>query len=211
MTTQIDQAGAMPDTAGATPATAGQAGSAGATPSSTSTPAAGATAAAAGSQDATSRGYPDGLGDAGKRALDAERDAREAAETKARDAHAELDKIRRANQSEAEKAIEAARTEGWSKATDIIRRSEVRRALTAAGCRFVDLAAKADEFASLEVTDSGAVKDLERVVERFKSGNPDAFTAAGRPADSGLGPRGQAPGSAHDMNDLIRRAAGRQQ
>jgi len=210
MTDQMSQAGATPAAGGATPPAPGQPAPGGATPpQGTDGPAGGATPPAAGSNGATSTSYPDGLGDAGKRALDAERAAAEAAEARARKAEEELDKLRKASQTEAEKALEQAKREGWTQAADLVRRSEVRRALTAAGCRFVDLAAKADEFAGLEVTEQGAVKDLDKAIERFRNANPDAFGAGGRPADYGGGPRGQAAGSGIDMNSLIRRAAGR--
>lgn len=204
-----DQAGAMPVPTGAMPVLAGQANSAGAMPAGATTDATGATPAAPnGSADATSRSYPDGLGDAGKRALDAERDARETAELQARTASAELDKLRRASQSDQDKALDAARQEGWTKAAGLVRGAEVRRALTAAGCRFVDLAARADEFAKLEVNENGTVKDLDRAIERFRTSNADAF-AVSRPTDFGGGPRGAAPAAGSDMNTAIRRAAGR--
>lgn len=210
MTEQTTSTGATPDAAGATPATAGQPGSAGATPDASTTNGAGATPSpAAGSPDATSRTYPDGLGDAGKRALDAERDAREQAEATARTATQELDKIRKANQSEQDKALEVARQEGWTKAAGLVRTAEIRRALTAAGCRFVDLAARADEFANLEVTESGTVKDLDKAIERLRTTNPAVFGEPARPTDFGGGPRGTPAGAGSDMNSQIRRAAGR--
>src|SRR5687768_12689074 len=52
------------------------------------------------------------LGDAGKKALSEERAARKAAEKAARDAQAELDRLRQASMSDQEKAVAAARLEG---------------------------------------------------------------------------------------------------
>jgi hypothetical protein len=208
MTTEPTSTGATPDATGATPAAAGQTGSTGATLDVGKANGTGATPAPTGSADATSRSYPDGLGDAGKRALDSERDARVAAETQARDATKELEKLRKASQSEQEKALDEARGEGWTKAAGLVRRAEVRRALTAAGCRFVDLASKADEFANLEVTEDGTVKDLDKVIDRFKAATPAAFGEPAKPTDFGGGPRG-GPAVGSDMNTAIRRAAGR--
>lgn len=206
MTDQMDQAGAMPAASGATPPVAGQQAPSGATPPGQA-PAAGATPPAAGTTDGD---YPEGLGEAGKRALDAERDRATKFEKEAKTANAELEKVRKANQTEHEKAVEAAKAEGWTQAAGIVRRSEVRRALTAAGCRLVDLAAKADEFSGLDVNpEDGTVKDLDKVVERFKVANPEAFGAATRPADYGGGPRGEAASGGASINDMIRRAAGR--
>lgn len=72
------------------------------------------------------------LGDAGKRALDEERSARKAAEKQARDAQAELDKLRQASMSDTEKAVAKARAEGkaeaFQDATTRLVRAEVRAA-----------------------------------------------------------------------------------
>jgi len=55
---------------------------------------------------------PEGLGEGGRRAIEAERQARQAAEARARETEAELERLRDANRSETEKAIAAARREG---------------------------------------------------------------------------------------------------
>lgn len=57
----------------------------------------------------TTQGEPADLGDAGKKALTAERDARKAAEKAAADLQAKLDQIEKANLSELEKAQLAAK------------------------------------------------------------------------------------------------------
>lgn len=59
---------------------------------------------------------PAELGDAGKKALDAERDARKAAEKVARETQKELDALRQASMSEQEKAVAVAKTEGRAEA-----------------------------------------------------------------------------------------------
>lgn len=81
----------------------------------------------------------DALGDAGKRALDEERAARSAADKRAKAAEAELEKIRKANMNETEKAIAEAkaqaRQEALGEANTRVLRSEVR---AAAGGKLAD-------------------------------------------------------------------------
>lgn len=159
-------------------------------------------------------GYPDGLGDAGKRALDDMKAAKKTAEAEAKAARDELEKLRSATATDAEKALAQARKEGatevLAKAQTQIRRSEVRAALSAAGLTgsMVDLASRADEFASLKVSDDGEVEGLNTAVDAFKKAQPDLFKTR-QPGDAGLGPRGTPAAGGTDMNTLIRRAAGR--
>jgi hypothetical protein len=56
------------------------------------------------------------LGDAGKKALEAERNARKEADKRAKAAESELEKLRSANKTDAEKAVDAARKEGAAEA-----------------------------------------------------------------------------------------------
>lgn len=67
--------------------------------------------------DDDGKGGDDKLGDAGKRALDAERAQRKAAEKRARDAEKRAQDLEDANKSEQEKAVDAARNEGKAEAT----------------------------------------------------------------------------------------------
>src|SRR4051812_25918881 len=124
-------------TPGATPATTD------ATSNTTTTPASAATPAPATGDDAQ-------LGDAGKRAIQAERARAEAAEERAKIAEKERDALRTASMTDQEKAIADARKAGETDATTrahtFVRRAEVRRALGAAGASDVDLAALAPEF-----------------------------------------------------------------
>ena len=83
-------------------------------------------------------GYPDGLGDAGKKALDAERAARRAADQAAKDAAAKLkaaqDEIARRDAeglSDAEKAIAEARKEAADKAREEVTGEYEQRLLDA--------------------------------------------------------------------------------
>lgn len=142
-------------------------------------------------------GDPDALGDAGKRALENERTARKAAETAAKTANDELEKLRSANQTDSEKALAAARKEGSTEAAakyaNQIRRSEVKAALTAAGINgaLLDLAVKADEFESLKVSDDGEVQGIAEALTAFKARLPDAFTKPVTPGSADGGTRGK--------------------
>lgn len=138
----------------------------------------------------------DGLGDAGKRALEAERAARKEAEKQAKAVQRELEQLRQAQMSESEKAVAEAEARGRTAAT-----VEFGQRLAAA--QFVAEAAKRnpdfDAASVLEdlnlakyVTDDGEpnAKGLTAVVERLvpeRAANP-------RPSgDVGLGPRPPAP------------------
>jgi hypothetical protein len=188
--------------AGATPVAEG------ATPSQT-TPVSPAPATAAPTTPAT--GEPDGNGltsDAGRQALQRERDRAEKAER-------ELARVTRANLTENERAIADAKAAGELAATErftgAVRRSEVQRALLSAGIdpSLIDIAARADQFAALKVSPDGAVEGVEAAVESFKKATPALFTKpSGRP-DTGLGPRGTPATGGTDLNTWIRKEAGR--
>lgn len=79
------------------------------------------------------------LGPAGEKALAEERAARKAAEKQAKDAQTELDKVRKANMTDQEKAVAEARAEGRKEAlataTDRLLRAEVK---AAAGNKLAD-------------------------------------------------------------------------
>lgn len=197
----------MPDnaTAGATPVVAGA-------PPAQSTPAQPATGTQDGPAAATAD-YPDGLGDAGKRAIDAMKAAKRAAEDRAAAAERERDALRAATQTDTERAIAQAKREGAAEvATRLhaaIRRSEVRAALSAAGVApgMLDLATRADEFTDLKVTDDGTVDGLAAAIEAFRKGTPDLFRPPTRPTTFDGGPQGGPARVANDMNAAIRRAA----
>jgi hypothetical protein len=155
-------------------------------------------------------GDDDGLGEAGKRALDAERNARKAAERKARDFETELNRFRESSMSEQEKAIEQAKREARAEATTAFNgrlvQAEVRA--VAAGkladpedaVRFLDL----DEFT---VDGDGKVdrKPITGAIEKLLKDKPYLAASATRPTgDADQGARGGPAGSS--MNDLIRGA-----
>ncbi len=138
----------------------------------------------------------DGLGDAGKRALEAERTARKEAEKQAKAAQRELEQLRQAQMSESEKAVAEAVARGRTEAT-------VQFGQRLAAAQFVAEAAKRnpdfDAASVLEdlnlakyVTDDGEPdgKGLASVVERLV---PDRVSNPRPAGDVGLGPRPTAP------------------
>lgn len=149
------------------------------------------------------------IGDAGRRAIEAERQtAREAlARTKALEK--ELETLRAATQTDQEKAIAQARKEATAevldKADQKVRSAETKRALQAAGCTDVPLAALAREFAGLRVTDEGDVTDLDKTVDAFKKAHPALFgRVSSGSADGGARGSVDVPPT---MNELMRAAA----
>jgi hypothetical protein len=155
-------------------------------------------------------GDEDGLGEAGKRALDAERTSRRAAEKRAADMEKELQRFRESSMSEQEKAIEQARKEARTEATAAFNQrlvaAEVRA--VAAGkladpedaIRFLDL----DDF---KVGDAGEVDKtaITKALDGLVKAKPYLAASATRPTgDADQGARGGPAGSS--MNDLIRAA-----
>jgi hypothetical protein len=182
----------MPETmtAGAMPAVA----DATSTQTTPVSPAADPTAAPA----TPATGDSDALGDAGKRALEAERTARKTAEKAAAEATKRVEELENATKTDTEKAIAEAKKEGnleaTTKLTASIRRSEVKAALTAAGVNaaLLDLAIRADEFAALEVDADGEVRGLDTAVDAFRKSHPDVFKAPVQVGSSDGGTRGTA-------------------
>lgn len=156
--------------AGATPVVAG------ATPAQTQPPAGGAQAA-----PPPATGDAEALGDAGKRAIDAMKAERDAAQRAAKAAERALEELKLAGATDAEKAIAQAKADGAAEVTsrfhDQIRRSEVKLALAAAGINHsvLDLAAKADEFAALKVGDDGSIEGLDKALTAFRAARADLF------------------------------------
>lgn len=175
--------------AGATPAVEG------ATPSQTTpvSPAAGAaptTAATPATGDAD-------LGEGGKSALQKERQAARDATARADAAEKELSDLKAAGQSDSEKAIAKARKEGadevLTRVQTQVRSARVESALLAAGVdpSLLDLAARADEFTGLKVTDDGAVEGLADAIKTLKTARPVLFKAAPTAGTNDGGVRGQ--------------------
>lgn len=155
----------------------------------------------------------DGLGDPGKRALDQERQARRDADDRAKTLQKELDDLKAASQTDQEKALDEARKQAKAEVrTEYearIRKSEARSALRAAGMtndKALDLYANAPEFASLKVSDDGAVEGLDKVVEALKKDVPESFAPAKPaptpPVNRGANPNGN-PDQPKTLEDAI--------
>jgi hypothetical protein len=155
--------------------------------------------------------YPEGLGDAGKRALDAERDARKAAEKLAADTARELAKIKAAQMSDEEKRDEELKTLRTQNAELLTERqqSRVREAAIAAARKAnfwdPDLAYALIDSSDIAFDEAGKPKNVDALVAAIAKEKPKLVNGA---PDFGGGNRGSA-GAGSDMNAIIRGAAGR--
>lgn len=140
-----------------------------------------------------------GLGDAGKKALRAERDrasaadkARKASDKRAADLEAELTKIRDGNKSEQEKALEAARKEAAdavrAEVTSELHRERVESALIrAAANKLTDPRDAVIHLAEgVDVGDDGRPdeKAVASAIEQLLKDKPYLASGAGKPGGS---------------------------
>lgn len=113
----------------------------------------------------------DELGDGGKKALDAERDARKAADKRAKDFERELEKFRQASMSENEKAVAEAKASGRVEAlTEVGKRLARAEFKAIAAGKGLDVSALLDDIdVSRYVGDDGEPdeKAITAAVERF--------------------------------------------
>jgi hypothetical protein len=136
---------------------------------------------------------------------------RDAAKTAAKAALKDLADLRATTLSDSERAIAEAKKAGGAevaaKLTTRIRLIEVRLALTAAGAQpsLVALAARADEFTGLQVSEDGEVSGLEEAVAAFKTAHKDIFTAPPKPTPGSAdgGPRTPATPKATDLASAV--------
>lgn len=150
------------------------------------------------------------LGDAGKRALDAEREARKEAEARAKAA----EKLARETSNDREKAIADARAEArreiLEEANGRLLRAEVKAA--AAG-RFAnpEVAVKLLDLSAFKVADDGSVdtKALAAAIDKLLTDEPYLSAKPGPVSGSADGGRqgDAAPAAKPTMNELIRAAA----
>lgn len=142
-----------------------------------------------------------GLGDAGKRALDAMKAERNAALAASKAAERELEQLRTANLSETEKAIAAARKAGADEVTERlhvrVRRAETKLALARAGAMpsLIEDLANAAEFAALVVDDSDQVTGLDDALKAHRSRVPDAYRMPTTPGPGSVDGGPRAPGA----------------
>lgn len=150
-------------------------------------------------------GDADGLGDAGKRAIERMKAERDDAKRIAGEAVKRAEDLENATKSDTEKAIAQAKRDGaaevLTRVHGQIRRAEVRAALTAAGANpnLIDLAVKADEFGGLKVDDEGEIDGLAAAVEAFKKAHPDLFAKPGTAGTADGGARGGKSGLTREI------------
>ena len=150
------------------------------------------------------------LGDAGKKALAAEREARKAAEKAAKDAAAELEELRKAAMSDSEKAVAEAREAGRSEALAAANARIVRAEVLAHATGVLKDPADAIGFLDLDqftVTDSGDVdaEAIKSAIDSLVKAKPYLGTG---PAGPGPLPGGSAtePATGSNPNDWLRSA-----
>lgn len=148
----------------------------------------------------------DGLGDAGKKALAAERAAAKAAEKRAKAAEAELAKLREATATDSEKALAAAKAEGAAEALVTAHRMILTAEVKAAAAGVLqdpDDAVRLLDLDGFEVGGDGVVdvKAITREVEALAKAKP--YLAAGaKPAPLPGG--GATPSNGTDPNAWLR-------
>lgn len=129
------------------------------------------------------------LGDGGRKAIRAERDARKAATAELEAAKTRIAELESATQTESERAVNQARREAaaerdahWSAR---IRDAEVRGALRGAGIandRLLELTVLDERFRGLKVDrETGAVAGVAEAVAAFRTDVPEAFADHSKP------------------------------
>ena len=195
------------DAAGATPATSQQDGGK-PDDATTGTPATGDTGTAANASTASD----DGLTDAGRAAIDKERDARKAADKRAKDLEARLKAIEDKDLPEADRTAkerDALKTDN-ERLTGELRQERLTNAVIMAASRlgFAD-PADAVRLVDVEYDDDDRPKDVDAKLAALLKAKPYLASAAAR--TSGSADPGNAGGASTgtDFNADIRRAAGK--
>lgn len=149
------------------------------------------------------------IGEAGKKAIAAERKAAKDAQDALRATQAELETLKAAGLSESEKAIKeatnAATAAERAKWQTSIRAVRVEAALRVAGATnetLLDLALRSDLISALKVDEAGKVVDLDKAVEQLKKDIPEMFTKAG-PGTVTAGAQTGQPAQAKDLESAI--------
>ena len=148
------------------------------------------------------------IGDAGKRAIDAMKAERNAADARAKAAERELETLRTASQTDQEKLLSTAKREAAAeeraKFETMLRRAGVRSELRAKGLSeaLAELALKDDRFTTLKLDDGGRVTDVDKAVEAFLKDFPEMVTPAG-PGGPTRGPQTSQPEQPRDLESAI--------
>lgn len=151
------------------------------------------------------------LGDAGKRALDAERDARRQAEKAAKDAQTELEKLRSASMSDQEKAVAAAKAEGRDEALKTANERLVRAEVKAAAAgKLADpgdaLGLLGDLSAFIDKSGDVDTKAITSAIDELVKAKPYLSAKPGNGSGEG-GPRGGNANGEPSMDDWLRSQA----
>ena len=149
------------------------------------------------------------IGDAGKRAIAAERKTAREAQDALKSAQTELETLKAAGLSESEKAVKeatnAATAAERAKWQTSIRAVRVEAALRVAGATnetLLDLALRSDLISALKVDDAGKVTDLDKAVEQFKKDIPEMFAKTG-PGTVTAGAQTGAPAQPANLEEAI--------
>jgi hypothetical protein len=150
-----------------------------------------------------------GLGEAGKKAIAAERKAAREAQDALKAAQTELETLKSATLSDSEKAIKeasnAATAAERAKWQSSIRSVRVEAALRVAGATnetLLDLALKSDLITALKVDEAGKVTDLDKAVEQLKKDIPEMFAPTG-PGTVPRGPQTSPAGQAKTLEEAV--------
>lgn len=150
------------------------------------------------------------VGDAGKRAIAAERKAAREAQDALKAAQAELETLRAAGLSESEKAIKeasnaatAAERAKWQTSIRTVRVESALRVAGATNETLLDLALRSDLIAALKVDEAGNVTDLDKAVEQLKKDIPEMFAPARIGTTTGGAQPGPAPMDPKDLESAV--------
>jgi hypothetical protein len=154
----------------------------------------------------------DGLGEAGKKAIAAERKAAKEAQDALKTAQAELEALRTQGLSESEKAIKeasntaaAAERAKWQSSIRAVRVESALRVAGASNEKLLELALRSDLVSALKVDEAGKVEGLDAAIAKLKEEIPEMF---GAPASGGGPTRGAVTGAAGQAKTLEEAVAG---
>lgn len=140
----------------------------------------------------------DDLGDAGKKALEAERKARRDAEKALKAAQAEAEKYKTASLSDQEKAIKDAETKAREESLGKAKTRVLEEAVTAAAARKLKHPEDAARFLTMsdfEVDDDLKIDKtaIESAIDELVKSRPELAAEAPTPGDADQGKRGNRP------------------
>jgi hypothetical protein len=195
MTDTTTPAGAMPAAAGATPAQTTPA-----SPAPEATPNTPATTPATGEPE---------IGEAGKKAIAAERKTAKEAQDALKAAQTELETLKAAGLSESEKAVKeatnaatAAERAKWQASIRSVRVESALRVAGATNETLIDLSLRSDLISALKVDEAGKVTDLDKAVEQLKKDIPEMFAKTG-PGTVTAGAQTGAPAQPANLESAI--------